>query len=568
MKDRFEIAADLRTIARLLKIKGENPYRAQAYERGADALENLQGDLAMLVEARRLNEIAGIGRALAAVIEEIHRTGDCWLLEQLREELPAGAIELSQVPGMTLKKMIALDDALRIASIAELKTACQQGLISKVKGFGHKSEAKLLADLAKLEAPKDRFLLLNDGLDEAEKILNHLRLCPELIQADVAGGLRRRKETVRRISLVAASERPRRVIDCFLRYPALARTEELGEDHCLAGTAGGIKMKLIVVPPADYVAALHDGTGSSRHLAKLQDLARAKSRGADGAPSHYIVTDAKSEDEIYRRLGLQYIAPELREDEGEIDMAGSGALPRLLNLEDIRGMTHCHTVYSDGRNNIEEMARAAEAMGMAYLTITDHSQSAQYARGVGCDRLRAQWDEIDRVQERVQIRLLKGTESDILADGSLDYPDYFLERFDIIIASIHSRHWMDREQMTERLLRAVKSPYFKIWGHPLGRLLRSRPPFECRMEEVLDGVAESRCAIEVNGDPHRLDLEPRWIRAARKRGIPFIVSTDAHSTTGMDHLPYGVAMARRGWLAREDVLNTLGTEDFMQAVHP
>ena len=231
-------------------------------------------------------------------------------------------------------------------------------------------------------------------------------------------------------------------------------------------------------------------------------------------------------------------------------------------------MTHCHTVYSDGRNSIEEMALAAEAMGMAYLTITDHSQSAHYARGVGIDRLRAQWDEIARVQERVNIKLLKGTESDILAEGSLDYPDPILQQFDIIIASIHARHKMDSDQMTNRLLRALKLPLFKIWGHPLGRLLQSRPPFDCRMEEILDEIALSRCAIEVNGDPKRLDLEPRWIRLARERGIKFIVSTDAHSIDGLGNLRYGVAMARRGWLTPAEVLNTLSVENFIQAVHP
>jgi DNA polymerase (family X) len=276
----------------------------------------------------------------------------------------------------------------------------------------------------------------------------------------------------------------------------------------------------------------------------------------------------KHESEIYQRLRLPYIPAEMREDEGEIEAGLGETLPQPVTLEEIRGMTHCHTVYSDGHNNIEEMALAAEARGMAYLTVTDHSPTAYYARGVGLDRLRAQWEEIARVQERVKIKILKGTESDILADGSLDYPDSFLEQFDVIIASIHARHKMDSEQMTARLLRALKSPFFKIWGHPLGRLIPSRPPFACRMEEVLDAIAESRCAIEVNGDPRRLDLEPRWIRAARARGIKFVISTDAHSIAGLDNLPYGVAMARRGWLTRGEVLNTLDAEKFARAVHP
>lgn len=564
MKDRFQIAVDLKTIAQLLRIKGENQFKAQAYERGARALENLELDLDVLVKEHRLREIPGIGSALAAIIEEIYGTGECWLLQQLRDELPPGAIELSRVPGLNRRKMLGLYEALHIESIADLKAACEAGLVSAVKGFGLKSQMKLLADINKLEKPEAGLLLLDAAEREAERILNYLRECPALIEANLAGALRRRHEMIRRICIVVASEQPRPVIDRFLRYPALERTEELAENYCLAWLAGHLRAEIVVVEAADYTAELHARTGSRDHIAKLREISSRK--GTDFPPAH--PHKLKCESEIYQILGLPYIAPELREDQGEIEAAMARSLPELVKLEDIRGMTHCHTHYSDGRNSIEEMALAAEAMGMAFLTITDHSQTAYYARGVAIDRLRAQWDEIARVQESVRVKLLKGTESDILADGSLDYPDHVLEQFDIIIASIHARHKMNADQMTERIVRAVKKPCFKIWGHPLGRLLQSRPPFECRMEEVLDAVGESRCAIEINGDPRRLDLEPRWIRAARERGIRFIVSTDAHSIGGMTNLRYGVAMARRGWLSRDEVLNTLNTEEFMKAVHP
>jgi DNA polymerase (family X) len=570
MRERFDIAGDLREIARLLEIKGENPFKTQAYERGASALENHEGDFNALVKSGRLKEIPGIGNALAAIIEEIYRTGECWMLQQLREGLPPGVIELSAVPGLNLQKIIALHDALRIESIADLKAACQEGLVSKVKGFGLKSQAKLLSDIDTLRTAKDGALLLNHALQAAERILLHLRAGPELIEADLAGALRRRKETIRQICIVAAGTQPRAVLDRFLCFPALAYTDELDESRCLARLAGGLHAELTVVGPEDYVAALHARTGSRRHIAKLQDLARSKAITLypEAPSSGGRQTDIRSENAIYRRLGLKYIPPEMREDEGEIEIASAGILPQPIELADIRGMTHCHTVYSDGRNSIEEMALAAEAMGMTYLTITDHSPSAHYAGGVGIDRLRAQWDEIARVQQRVKIKLLKGTESDICEDGSLDYPDPVLEKFDIIIASIHARHKMDSEQMTQRLLRALKLPFFKIWGHPLGRLIGSRPPLACRMEEVLDTIAESKCAVEVNGDPHRLDLEPHWIRAARTRGIKCIVSTDAHSIGGLANLHYGVSTARRGWLTRDEVLNTLDAEDFMRAIHP
>ena len=570
MQDRFQIAAALREIGSLLKVKGDNPFKAQAYERGARALENLQGDLDALVKSRRLTEIAGIGNALASVIEEIYRTGECWMLQKLREELPPGAVELSAVPGMSLKKIIALHDALHLESVADLKTACEEGLVRTVKGFGQKSEAKLLKDIEKLEAPAGR-ILLHHGLDEAERILEYLRGSPELVEADIAGALRRKKETMRQIRIVAASERPKAVLDQFLRYPAFAHTNELEEARCVARLASGLEAEVIVVPIADYITAVHRATGSARHIAKLEELARSKAivigpNSASGKRNKQHRT--KSEEDIYRCLGLQYIPPEMREDEGEIEAAQAGTLPTPVTIEDIQGMTHCHTVYSDGQNSIEEMALAAEAMGMKYLTVTDHSPSAYYARGVEIDRLRAQWDEIARVQERVKIKLLRGPESDITETGLLDYPDHILERFDIIIASIHARNKMDSDQMTRRLLRVVKLPLFKVWGHPLGRIIQSRPPLECRMDEVLDAVAESKAAIEVNGDPHRLDLEPLWIRAARKRGIKFLVSTDAHSIRGLGYLHYGVSMARRGWLTRDEVLNTRETKDFIEAVHP
>lgn len=565
MPDRFTIAAELRKIARLLEIKGENPFKAQAYERGAAALEKLDVDFDALVKAGRLQEIAGVGKALAAIIEEIYRTRECYLLQQLREGLPSGAMDLSELSGLNLKKIIALDDA-GIKTVADLQAACREGRVSQVKGFGIKSQAKLLAEIANRDnLQQTGELPLDQGFEEAERILDYLRAAPELSEAALAGALRRRHETVRRIVVVAASEKPRAVLDRFLAFPALAHTEALDDNRCRARLASGVKAELVVVEPQDYPSTLLTETGSRRHVAKLRAIARGQ--------GSTLFTDldrmrAGSEEELYRHLGLPFIPAELRDDAGEIEAALKGKLPQLLRVEDICGMIHCHTIYSDGRNSIEEMALAAEAMGMRYLTITDHSPTAYYARGVGLDRLRAQWEEIDRVQEQVKIKILKGTESDILADGSLDYPDVFLDHFDVIIASIHARHKMDSEQMTARLLRALKLPLFKIWGHPLGRLIPSRAPFACDMEKILDTVAESRCAIEVNGDPRRLDLEPRWIRAARNRGIKFVISTDAHSTETLKNLSYGVAMARRGGLGRDDVLNALDIEAFSQAVRP
>jgi DNA polymerase (family X) len=569
MQDRFYIAGQLRQIGRLLSVRGENPFKIRAYERAARALENVS-DFDARIRERRLTEIDGIGKALAAVIEEIYHSGESALLQQLSDELPAGAVDLNEVPGLTLKKIVALHESLGIKSVDDLKTACEKGLVRAVKGFGPKAEANILQSIEKLRHREER-ILISHALAEAEPLLQYLRASSEIAHCEIAGSLRRCKETVRRICLVAASADSKTVTERFLRYPLFAQSDEAGPGHCIARLARGLEVELHIVSPTAYAASLHHWTGSKEHYVALVDHARAKgimlsAEGLRGPKGKAL--KVQTEGDIYRRLGLKYIAPELRENQGEIEAAADGSLPNAVIAEDIQGMVHCHTTYSDGQNSIEEMARAAEAMGMQYITFTDHSPTASYAGGVKIDRLRAQWEEIDRVQERVRIKLLKGTESDILEDGLLDYPDYILEKFDVIIASIHTRHKMNADQMTNRLLRALRLPLFKIWGHPLGRLIESRPPFECRMDEVLDVVAASRAAIEVNGDPRRLDLEPRWIRAARQRGIKFVVSTDAHSIKNLQNLPYGVAMARRGWLSCDDILNTLPVEDFMHAVHP
>jgi DNA polymerase (family 10) len=354
--------------------------------------------------------------------------------------------------------------------------------------------------------------------------------------------------------------------------------------------ASGLQVDLRVVPPDDFPTLLHHLTGSKAHHVKLRGIAREQGytlsewglhrlpprppRGApppaeDAPPDPAAKVAIASEDALYRALGLAPIPPELREDEGELEAARAGGLPEdLVRLEDVRGMVHCHSTWSDGRSTLEEMARAAEALGMEYLTVTDHSRTAGYAGGLDEDRLRRQWDEIAAVQEKVSIRLLRGTESDILETGALDFPDRVLEQLDVVVASVHARHRMDEEAMTRRLVRCMGLPVFKIWGHALGRLLLERDPFDCRVEEVLDALAASRGAVEVNGDPKRLELEPRWLRAATARGIPVVLSVDAHSVRDLGYLRWSVATARRGWVRRAEVLNARSAEEFARAVRP
>ncbi|WP_437957838.1 PHP domain-containing protein [Sorangium sp. So ce119] len=571
MLDKLDIARALREMGMLLQIKGENPYRARAYETGAEALEELTDDLGELIKARKLTDIRGIGAALAAQIAELYQTGRSEQLEKLRAELPRGVLELSQVPGMTLKRIKALHEALGIGSVEELKQACLTGKVRGVKGFGAKVESSLLEGVHRYETHDERVLLV-DALELAEPLLGHVRGCEATEQADLAGGIRRWEETVADIDVVAATDDAAQVIDWFARFPRVAEVEERDEARCKVRFSGGLRGELLCVPPRYHAAALHHRTGAPAYLTALGALARELGFTLDerGLLRGNKRLSAKTEEDLYRHLGLPYIAPELREGAEDLVAAATrdSGEDELIEEGDIRGMVHCHTVYSDGKNTIEEMALEAEAMGMKYLTITDHSPAAHYAGGVGLDRLKQQWDEIARVQERVSVKLLRGTESDILESGNLDYPDAILEQFDVIIASIHSRMKMDADQMTRRLVNAMKQPVFKIWGHALGRLIQRREPFACHVEEVLDAVAESRAAVEVNGDPYRLDMQPRWIKEARKRGIRFVISTDAHSTNALHNLRFGVGTARRGGLRRGEVLNALGPAAFKKAVRP
>ena len=510
--NRLAIARALSETADLLALTGHEPFRARAYERGARVLERLSDqEFDRLVAEGRLTTLAGIGQGLAAVIDDLAGAGRSETLEKVRGALPAGARELGRIPNLGLRKIQALHAALGVETVESLRAACEAGRVRTVKGFGEKTERRILESIHALEttapeaSPPGR-VLLPHALDVAERVLAHLRAVPGVTAAEVAGDLRRWTETVDRLIVVLASRKPEAVLDGALASPLLVSRGTRDGLTVRATLVTGLPIELRLTTPDHWAAALLAATGSDAHLRALEPLARERSVDLER-------TLGQDEAQIYRRLGLPYIPPELREGAGEVNAALAGTLPDdLVTLEDVQGLVHCHTVYSDGRHTIEQMARAAAALGIRYLTITDHSPTAFYANGLDVDRLHAQWDEIARVQERVTVRLLRGTESDILADGGLDYPDAILEQLDVI--------------------------------------------------------AESRAAIEINGDPHRLDLEPRWVRAARDRGIRFVISTDAHATGELRNLRYGVAMARRGWVRRGEVLNTLDADAFVAAVAP
>jgi DNA polymerase (family X) len=559
--DKFGIAAALQEIAQLMELRGgQSRFKAKAYNAGARSIQAV-GDLERLVRDDQLTTLPRIGSALASQIKQLYLTGESSVLNDLRKEFPAGILQLSIVPGLSLTKIKQLHDELGITSVEELKTAAEAGQLRNVKGFGAKTEQRLLEQISKpQEKPRQR-LHLHHALNTAEQVIEYMKTNRGLIDIGYAGELRRSVETVGQVEIVASGKKPAALVEHFLRLPLILSSQPDGDNSCIAFLADSAVVSFTAVTPGDYPVVLFSRTGSEAHVNKVSALVMSDKKNSARMP--------RNEAELYERAGMQYVPPELREDQGEIEAALEGRLPEdLLTLDDIKGMVHCHTTYSDGKHTLEQMVRAAEAMGMKYITITDHSPTAFYAGGLKAEDLYRQWDEIDELQSTVKIKILRGTESDILANGGLDYPDRILEQLDCIVASVHARYKMDSRKMTERIVNAMQQPVFKVWGHALGRLIQRRPPFECDIERILDVIAESKAAIEINGDPYRLDLEPRWVREARKRKIKFVISVDAHSMGALNNLKFGVAMARRGWVTKREVLNTLPPASFMKAVRP
>jgi len=563
-----QVSLALREIAALLEFAKAPKFKVKAYQRAVEVVDTV-ADLAPLVEQGRLEELAGIGASLSGQIEELWNTGHSQFLTRLRRELPEGASELIQLEGMTPRRLRALVDALGVRSVAELRAACVAERVRTLPGFGKKTEERL-------QQACDRWLnrgdeqplptLLSKALERAALLEQELAAASERVQ--LVGELRRGQETVRELEWVVLGD----TAEPLRRLGGLRQVLRVEPERASAHLSEALRLQLHSASREAWGNCVVLATGSTAHVAALRLRAAARGfslAGWDEAPSPGCPARAfASEQELYAALDLPFVPPELRQGEHELLRAERGELAGLIREEDVQGMVHCHTTYSDGKNSIAEMAAAAHALGMRYLTITDHSPSAHYANGVSLDRLKAQWDEIAAAQENTPVRLFRGTESDILADGRLDYPDSVLERFEVVIASIHARYRMDRAAMTARLISAMSLPIFKIWGHGLGRILNHRDAIDCDVPAVLDALAGSRGAIELNSDPHRLDLPPEWIPAARERKIPFVISVDAHSTRGLGVLRYGALMARRGGLRRSEVLNSESPERFAALVSP
>ncbi|MCP3101842.1 DNA polymerase/3'-5' exonuclease PolX [Myxococcus sp. K15C18031901] len=570
--DKNTIAQVLRDISLLLQLQGENAFRSRAYDQGADRILGLTQDLGPLVAEGRLESLPGIGPALAEKITELVTTGRMRYFDELRAKFPPGLLELMRLPDLGPRKVGALWRELGVGSVDALEQACREQRVRQLKGFGEKSEAKILEGIALYRRARGERKLLGDALPVAEALLERVRASPGVVRASLGGSVRRRAETVADVDIIASAADPGPVLDALATAPGVAAVLGKGDSKCSVRlTEGDLQVDLRVLPDEDFATALHHFTGSKAHHIRLRGMGHERGLKISEWGVHRddgSKVSVKDEAALYALLDMQYVPPELREDNGEVEAALASQLPTdLVTLEDVQGAVHAHTTWSDGRNSLEEMARAAKELGLKYLTITEHSEAAIYAGGLKVDDLQRQWEEIDRVNEAVPgVRLLKGIEVDILESGALDYDDRVLERLEVVIASVHVRHSMDEEQMTQRVLTALDNPFLHILGHPTGRLIQSREPYPLRMEAVLERAAERGVAVEINGKPARLDIKAEYVRKATRLGVRLVVSCDAHRREDLGNLAFAVATARRGWARRQDVLNTLPADRFLAAL--
>ncbi len=556
--DKRTAARILEEVATLLELHGENPFKCRAYHNAARTVLTLQDPLDEVVETGNLQGIKGIGSSLAGQIEALVREGRLPLHRELLAHFPPGFLDLLQIPGLGPKKLKLLYDELGIESIGELEYACQENRLVDLEGFGRRSQQSLLEGIARLRRFQGRFLL-STAVPAADRLQEAVAAFPETGEVLVAGSLRRRRETVKDIDLVASSGKPGRVMQRFIELPGVVEVIAHGPAKSSLLLESGLQVDLRCVAPGELASALLHFTGSREHNTELR--ARARKRGLK-LNEYGIFRDgerlaAGSEEELYRILGLEWIPPELREATGDMEAAEQGRLPTLVEASDLQGVFHVHTIASDGSATLGELVAAARQRGWRYLGICDHSRSAAYAHGLDVARVEAQWQEIDHLNTELEdFRIFKGIEADILADGSLDYPDEVLAGFDFVIASIHSRFKLGRQEQTERLLRAVANPHTTMLGHLTGRLLLARDGYQLDAEAVIAAAIEAGVILELNANPHRLDVDWRQLRGIKKAGGQVAINPDAHAVAGLDDVVYGVGCARKGWLEKDDVFNT------------
>ncbi len=566
--DDHALEATLLEIARLLELKGENPFKVRAYENAARALASLDRDAVALARAGGLEGVPGIGESIREKLHELATTGRLAYLEELREGVPVGLFDVMRVPGLGAKKTKALWEQLGVVSLETLEAACREGHVAGLKGFGKKTQENIVAGLAQLARARGR-VLRADALPQVRELAARLAAVPGVERVELAGSIRRGRETVKDGDVLVASRDPEPVMDAVVGAPGVQDVIGRGPTKTSVHLASGLQVDVRVVEPEAFASALVYFTGSKAFNVALRQRAldlgfslnEYALRPLDGTPPPALADEAA----LFRALGLAWVPPELREDTGELALAASGGLPRLVEPADLRGVLHVHTRWSDGAHTVDEMVAEAARLGYEYVGISDHSQAARYANGLDPARLAAQREEVEAARAaHPGIRVLHGIECDILADGALDLPDDCLARLDFVIASVHTELGMERDRMTARLVRAVSHPAVRVLGHPLGRRLLEREASSFDWEPVLDAALANGVAIEVNGQPERLDADWVHIKRIRARGVKLCLNPDAHGCPSLDHArTHAVLEARRGWAGPADVVNALPADRFV-----
>lgn len=556
-----QAASTLDEIAELLDILDESTFRVRAYERAAQVVRGLPQEISTLDREGKLIEVSGIGKGIAERLHELLTTGKMTYLEELKTRVPGSLATLVHVPGLGPKKAKLVYEQLGIATLEELKTAAAQNRLRELPGMGAKSEENIIRGLELLARTGGR-LLLSEAVPVADKIIEHLERSPESLDIAEAGSLRRRVETIGDIDILCSTKAPLKIAEAFCGYREVERVLAKGTTKCSILIGGGLRVDLRLVKPDEYGAALQYFTGSKRHNIRLREI--AKKRGLKVSEYGVFQTESgrriagRSESDVYEALDLPWIDPALREDRGEIEAAKSGNLPNLIMRADIRGDLHVHTRASDGQSNLREMAEVARALKYEYLAISDHALELKIAGGLSMKEFEKQWEAIDRLNREFEgFKILRGVELNIDSNGGVDFPADFLARYDLSTASVHTGFNQDRKRLTERILSAIRNPLVNVIGHPTGRVLGRRDPYDVDIIEIFEAAAKTGTILELNAFPDRLDLNDEYLLEAKKRGCRFAVNTDAHHSGQLEYVRYGVDIARRGWLEKADVINTL-----------
>ncbi len=568
MMKNLEISAIFREIANILEIKGDNPFRIRAYERAAQNIEGLTEDIEDFVRDDRLMDIPGVGKDLADKIKEYVQTGKIKAYEDLKKKVPGGLLDLLNIPSVGPKTAKLLYEELKIKNILDLEKAIKKNKLQGIFGIKEKTIENISKGIELLKRGRER-MTLAQAMQVADEFIGALKKLSEVKRISVAGSLRRQKETVRDIDILVISKKPKKIMDVFTGLPDVATVLAKGETKSSVRTKGDVQVDCRVEEEKSFGAALLYFTGSKNFNIRLRQLAikRGLKINEYGVFRKNRFVCGKTEEEIFKILGISYIEPELREDTGEIELAREFQLPYLIELKDIKGDLHVHSKWSDGGNTIAEMVEAAKRRGYSYLAITDHSQSLKVAGGLSIADLKKKKQEIGRINRKLKdFRVLYGTEVDIDSDGRLDYKDGVLKEFDVVVAAIHTGFKQSKSQLTRRLIRACKNNYVHIIAHPTGRLWGSRDAYDIDMDEVLKAARDTNTYLEINAFPQRLDLNDLNCRRAKEIGARLVIDTDAHTFEQLATMRLGVSVARRGWLTKKDVLNTLSFEELLKAL--